>query len=402
MNIDTIPCVFKKRVELRASEDLRSISEQCTVSGWRNTNAKILENFDTVLQDSRDDLSSVMHKMLVTEKDNTRNTASKTPLSAWQVCFSAKQHQGGYQLEPEGELVQSKWIVDCGKNAHIFTPPRCHCNLNITKENVDENSCVERNTARNGRAKSATYVDQSNSHTQDGGKLTRITRSASSSPHTGYKFCHSKATDYYTKSYREQITNDNIRKHIQWQLKENNRNNAKKSPKRTHEAKSKAIPIPAFYSFRISKDKNPCDSGYLKVGPSPRRSEQKESKKAGVKTFNTVVTQSGKGKTTNIASEEEEKKVKGKEIKSVTTLKFQNTQLSQRENTVPGVDSEGNAEDTTKTESSEGKLKKVQLKVQNSSTDSPRIVPKNGRANKTKVSSTDGIALFCYNKTYNF
>lgn len=392
MNIDTIPCALKKRIELRASEDLSSISEQCTMSGWRN--AKSLEAFHTVLQDSREGLSSLMTKMLVIENNNTRCSSLKTPLSAWQVCLSAKQHQGGYQLDPGKELFATKRPVTFGKNAHLFTPPRCF-RSNVTKENSDEVSCVERDVVKEARAKSASHVDQNNGHFQDGGKLTRNARSASSSSHTGLKFCHSKYTDYYIKSYREQITNDSIRKHIQWRLKENN--SVKKPVKKTHEVKSKTIPKPSFtfYRFRISKNKSPCDNGYLKVGPCPRMLEQKESKKAGEENKCNAANQNGKGKRqTDMAPSAGERKAeqKRKEIKSVTTLKFQNTLPPQRENSVPGVDIEGNAKDLTKTESREGKLKKVELRVHKSSSDSPRIVPKTGRVNKTKVRSSSPIA----------
>lgn len=392
MNFDTIPCAIKKRIELKASEELRAISEQCACkdSGKRNEKSFITETSNVVLQESNEDLGSLMHKMLVTEKENTQSVAFKTPLSAWQICHFAKQHKGGYQIEPE---VATKRISACGKNEHVFTPPRCHRNLSITKENMDEKSHIERDMVKDATAKSASYVDdQANRNARDGGKIYNLarTRSASPSSQPGYKFNHSKSTAYYIKSYREQITNDFIRKHIQWRLKENCRSNVKKSPKRTNETKRKALPAPSFtfYRFRMSKTKNPCDAGYLKVEPCPRMSEQKEHKRMGVKSYSTATSGEQRKTQTNSVSTTAVQKADRKETNSVTTLlKFQNTApTTQPDNIVRSVNSEANTKDGNKTESRESDLKKVELRVNSRIKDLPRIVPKTvGRANKTKV-----------------
>lgn len=392
MNFDTIPCAFKKRIELKASEELRVISEQCACKdSGRKNEGSFTETHNVVLQESNEDLGSLMHRMLVTEKENIHSVAFKTPLSAWQICHFAKHHKGGYQIEPE---VATKRISTCGKNEHVFTLPRCHRNLSITKENMDEKSHIERDMVKDARAKSVSYIDdQANRNARDGGKIYNLarTRSASPSPQPGYTFNHSKSTTHYIKSYREQITNDFIRKHIQWRLKENCRSNVKKSPKRTNETKRKALlPAPSFtfYRFRMSKTKNPCDSGYLKVGPCPRMSEQKEHKRMGVKSYNTATSSEQRKTHAKSVSTTAVQKADRKETNSVTTLlKFQNTApTTQPDDIVRSVNSEANTKDANKTESRESDLKKVELRVNSRIKDLPRIVPKTvGRANKTKV-----------------
>lgn len=394
MNFDTIPCAFKKRIELKASEDLQVISEQCACKdSGRKNEGSFTETPNVVLEEteSNEDLGSLMHKMLVTEKENLHSVAFKTPLSAWQICHFAKQHKGGYQIEPE---VATKRISTCGKNEHVFTLPRCHRNLSITKENMDEKSLIERDMVKDARAKSVSYIDdQANRNARDGGKIYNLarTRSASPSPQPGYTFNHSKSTAHYIKSYREQITDDFIRKHIQWRLKENCRSNVKKSPKRTNETKRKALlPAPSFtfYRLRMSKTKNPCDSGYLKVGPCPRMSEQKEHKRMGVKSYNTATSSEKRKTQANSVSTTAVQKVDRKETNSVTKLlKFQNTApTTQPDDIVRSVNREANAKDINKTESRESDLKKVELRVNSRIKDLPRIVPKTvGRANKTKV-----------------
>ena len=253
MYADTIPCAFKKRVEQRASEEFRSVSEKCIVSGWGNV--KSLGSFCTVLQDNREDLGTLMHQMLVKNNDKTRCSSSKTPLFPWQVCLSAKQHLGGY-LDTEEELAATKRNVSFLKRA----PPRCH-RSNLTSEILaDESSCVEREPVEEARAKSASNVGKNNGHVQDacGGKLCRNAQSpAHSASPTNFKFYHSKYTDYHIKNYREQITDESIRKHIYAWLKENNKLkpkplSEKKSTKKTQEVKSITIPKPSFTLYRFS------------------------------------------------------------------------------------------------------------------------------------------------------
>ena len=385
MNVESIPCVFKKRVELRVTDDLRTISEQCSTIDWRNAKKR------EVSQESREDLSSLVYNMLAIEDSNTRSSSSKTPLAAWQVCVSAKQHEGGYQLDPQSldAHATNRTVLFHRKTPQFFAPARC-CRNNFTREDLaEEKSCAERDNVKEIRAKSASLVsDQSVNTVQDGGRFHRNTRSASCSPHTRLTFHHSKYTDYYIKNYREQITDDNIRKHIQWRLNELKCNDAvKKPPKKTHEVKSKTIPKPSFtfYRFRISNEKCACDTGILKVGPCPRMPEQSDSKKAGFNINNTSSLSQSKLKTqSNMASMAKSKLDQRKETKSVTNLEFQSRLPTRRENTISGLDGEGNM-NVAKTESNEGKLKKVQLQVHDCSTESPRIVAK-GRANRSRVS----------------
>ena len=408
MNTDTIPCASKKRVEVRATEELCSISEKGTVLGWRKAKSASVESFHTALQENREDLGSLMHKILVTKNDNTRLSSSKAPLCSWQVCLSAKQHQGGY-LDPDEECLLTKTNVAFGKKRHLLAPPRCH-RSNLTKENSDENNCFEGVTVEEARAQSASYVDQNNGHIQDGGKISRNSRSASCSPHPAYKFHHSSYIGYHIKSYQEQVTNDGIKKHIFSRLKESKKFNSEKiSPQKTYSkpvVKSIAIPKAPFtlYRFRISKDKSSGDSSYLKVGPCPRMAEQTESKKADVKIASNAKTCEKRKELANMAPTATDKGLgyKRKEIKTAVTctpLKFKNTPLLQRESVHPQADSEANAKDTFKTETSEGGLKKVQLRV-HSPSDSPRIVPKSGgRVNRTKVCfDITAVLRFCFFK----
>lgn len=392
MYTDTFACASKKRVEQRASEELRSISESCIVSGWGN--AKSLGSFCTVLQDNRDDLGTLMHQMLVKTNDNTRCSSSKTPLFPWQVCLSAKQHLGGY-LDTEDELVALKRNVSFLKRA----PPRCH-RINLTSEILaDENKCVEREFVKEARAKSASNVDNGRVQDACGGKLCGNAQSAvqpaTGSSSTNFKFHHSKYTDYYIKNYREQITDEGIRKHIYEWSKKNNKPkllSEKKSTKKTQEV---TIPKPSFtlYRFCISNNKSFHESACLKVGPCPSMSEQKEWKTAHANKITKSAT-SEKAKTqTNMAPAAADRRLdqKRKEVKTISSLKCQNTFQSQsyRENTSPCPESKDGGRSAPKTDTSEGRLKKVQLIV-HSSSDSPRIVPKtSGRvyANKTKASN---------------
>lgn len=383
MNTDTIPCAFKKRVEGRAREELCLISDKGTASLGRR-NAKSVESFHTVLQENRD-LGNLMYKMLVTENVNTRLSSSKAPLCSWQVCLSAKQHQGGY-LDPDEEFLLTKRNVAFGKKAHLFAPPRCH-RSNLTRENSDENNCFERVTVEEARAKSASYVDQSNGHIQDGGKISRNTRSASCPADSAYKFHHSIYIGHHINSYREQITNDGIRKHIFARLRESKKLNIeKKSSKKTYsKPKAQSIAIPkaslTLYRFRISSDKNSGDSSCLRVGPCPRMPEQTESKTAHINESDKIAPNEKRKEQTNMAPTARDRRLdqKRKEIKTNTFLKVQSA--------LPGADSDGKAKDTSNRETREGGLKKVQLRV-HSPSDSPRIVPKTGgrvNVNKTKV-----------------
>ncbi|KAL9979371.1 hypothetical protein ACROYT_G017025 [Oculina patagonica] len=367
MNVETIPCAFKERVEARVVDELLTISEKCWRSDWKNTKGR------EVLRESREDLSSLAYKMLVIEDDNTSCSSLKTPFAAWQVCVLAKQHEGGYQMDPQSLDARSM----SRKNPQFFTPTRCCYNNFTPKEDKnEENGCVERDNVKETRAKSSLYVDQpTTNNIQDGGRLKRNT----SSPHTGLKFYHSKHAEFYINSYRKQITDYNIKKHIEWRIRENSMNTVKKPPKKAHEVKSKTIPKPSFtfYSFRIPKKKNTCDTGVLKVGPCPRNiPEQNDSKKARF----------GKIKTNLITAPTLEKKDQRKETKSLTNLEYRSTPQTRTESTVTisGQDNEGNSNDTTKAESSERKLKKVHLKVHECSTESPRIVAKGRAANKSK------------------
>ena len=371
MDLESIPCAYKERVESRVVDELCMISEQCWTShGRKNTKTK------AVTQEGGKNLSSLVCKMLVIEDNNTRFPNSKTPLAGWQVCVSPKQHKGGYQLDPQSlDALGTNKAAVFRKYPQFFTPARC-CNNFKEPDKTELNSCicVERESgAKDVKAKSSPFAQEqssiSNNNIQDGGRLDGNT----DSPGTEFKFYHSKYTDYYIKSYREQITNVNIRKHVQWRLRENSINTVNKPPRKTHAVKSKTIPKSSFavYRFRISKKKSTCDTGVLRVGPCPRNvPEQNDSKKSR--------------NTASIAEKKPEQL--RKERTFVTNLKFQSRQ-PRTENivTISGLDSVEKDKGTApKTESNQGKLKKVQLKV-DCSTESPRIVPKTGRPNKSKV-----------------
>lgn len=371
MSLESIPCAYKERVESRVVDELCMISEQCWTSHGKNTKTK------AVSQDSGKDLSSLVCKMLVIEDDNTRFPTSKTPLAAWQVCVSPKQHKGGYQLDPQSsDALGTNKAAVFRKYPQFFTPVRCCSNFKEPdKSELNSCTCVERESgAKDVKAKSSPFAPEqspiNNNNFQDGGRLDRNTNS----PYTEFKFYHSKYTDHYMKSYREQITNVNIRRHVQWRLWENSINTVNKTPRKPQAVKSKTTPKSsfAFYRFCISNKKSTCDNGVLKVGPCPRTlPEQNDSKKSR-----------------KTASTAEKKLDQRKQRTFVTNLEFQSRPQARTENivTTSGLDC-GEKDNGTapKTESNKGKLKKVQLKV-DCSTESPRIVPKAGRPNKSKVS----------------
>lgn len=372
INVENLPCAFKRSVEERAVDELLALSEQCWTPDYKNIKRK------EVLQESKEDLSSLTYKMLVIE-DDTSCSSCKTPLAPWQVCVSTKEHEGGYILDPQSlDALAMNRAMASRKNPQIFTPARCCCNNFTPKDDRnEENSCAERDSVKDTKPKSSPFADQqaATNNIQDGGRLNRN----ASFPHAGFKFYHTEHTDFYINSYRKQVTDHYIRKHIQWRIRENNINAVKRPPKKlTQEVKSKTIPKPSFtfYSFRISK-KSSCDNGVLKIGPCPRHlPEQNDSKKAR---FSKIKTQS------SIQSTEEKTMEPQKESKPLimTNLAFQSSPLARTDNTmiISGLDRERNVNDAPKTESSDGKLKKVQLKV-DCPTESPRIVAR-GRANKS-------------------
>ena len=369
MNRESIPCAYKERVESRVTDELCTISERCLTSHGKNMKTK------AVLQEGGEDLSSLVYKMLVMEDNNTRFPTFKTPLAAWQVCVSPKQHEGGYQLDPQSlEALGTNKAAAFRKEPQFLTPARCCNNLKEDKTELNSCTCVERESGtKDVKTKSSSFVLEqssvSNNNIQNGGRLDRNT----DSPYTEFKFHHSKHTDYYIKSYREQITNVNIQKHVQWWLKENSVNTVNRTPRKTNAVKRKTIPKSsfAFYRFCISNKKSTCDNGVLKVGPCPRNLPEQNYSKNSRK----------------IASTAEKKTDQRKETTFARNLELQSKPQACTENaaTISGLDNEEKDKGMApKTESDEGKLKKVQLKI-DCSTDTPRIVPKAGRANRSKV-----------------
>lgn len=370
MNPESIPCAYKERVESRVIDELCMISEKCLTTHGKNTKTK------AVSQESGEDLSSLMYKMLLIEDDNTRLPTFKTPLAAWQVCVSPKQHKGGYQLDPQSsDALGTNKAAVFRKDPQFFTPARCCNNLKEDKTELNSCTCVERESGTKDvkAAKSSFVLEQSsinNNNIQNGGRLDRNTPD---SPYTEFKFHHSKYTDYCIKSYREQITNVNIRRHVQWWLRENSINTVNKTPRKTNAGKNKTIPTAfAFYRLRISNKKRTCDNGVLKVGPCPRNLPEQNHSKNSRKIASTAEKKTDQRKVTTFAPR---------------NLEFQSKPKARPEKiaTISGLDREEKDNGTAlKTESNEGKLKKVQLKI-DCSTESPRIVPKAGRANRSKV-----------------
>ena len=119
--------------------------------------------------------------------------------------------------------------------------------------------------------------------------------------------------------------------------------------------------------------------------------EQKESKKADANKINkSTASEKAKPQTNMAPAAAADRRLdqKRNEVKTISSLKCQNT-FPPRENTLSCSESKDSATSAPKVETSEGKLKKVQLRVHRSS-DSPRIVPKTGGrvyVNKTKASN---------------
>ena len=369
MNPESIPCAYKERVESRVVDELCMISEKCLTTHGKNTKTK------AVSQESGEDLSSLMYKMLLIQDDNTRLPTFKTPLAAWQVCVSPKQHKGGYQLDLQSsDALGTNKAVVFQKDRQFFTPARCCNNLKEDKTELNSCTCVDRESVTKGvKAKSSFVLEQSsinNNNIQNGGRLDRNT----DSPYTEFQFHHSKCTDHYIKSYREQITDVNIRRHVQWWSRGNSINTENKTPRKTNAVKNKTMPTSfAFYRFRLSNKKRTCENGALKVGPCPRNLREQNHSKTSQK----------------IASTADKKTDRRKETTFARNVEFQSKPQARAEKiaTISDVDSEEKDKLNStglKTESNEGKLKKVQLKI-DSSTESPRVVPKAGRPNRFKV-----------------
>ena len=393
MNLESIPCAYKERVESRAVDELCMISEQCWTSHEKNTKRKV------VSQESREDLSSLLYKMLVIEDDNTSFSTSKTPLTAWKVCVSPKQHQGGYQLDPQSfDALGTNKATVLRKNPQFFTPPGCYNNFQDDKTKLNSHTCVERDReAKDVKDKGYSFAAEqstiNNNNIQNGERLDRNT----DSPFTEFQFCHSIYPDDCIKNIREQNPNVNLQRHVQRRLRENSSNTVNITPRKSHVVKSKTIPRPffsfAFHNFCISNKESTSDSGVLKVGPCPRFTNVPEQKSQNYS------KKSRYGKISNLASTAEKKVDKRKETK------FQSTRPEARKEnivTISGPGSERKYNGTaSKTESNEGKLKKVQLKVL-CSTESPRVVSKTGRGNKSAVvrhsnlcSVIFGVLLVC-------
>ncbi|PFX24364.1 hypothetical protein AWC38_SpisGene11018 [Stylophora pistillata] len=392
MNFETvtIPCPFKRLVEGRTVEDLRIVSERWFMSDLVMT---VDTKTGELLQDSEEDLGSLVYKMLPMEDKNTLISDSRAPFSAWQVCPSARQHKDGYQLDTPIQNLDvqgTNKAVTFRKCPQFFTPPRC--SLRTNEDPVDQNNCIELDcNVKDIGAKSVSLDWSKNTDGGVCGRFHRNTRSALSPAHTNFQFCHSYHSTFYMKSYREQITDERIKKHIQRQLIVKNRNIPvlRKPWKKANEAKSiSTLKSSSFFRFRM-KGKNAYVDNILKVGPCPTRPDQSTPIKATLN-CNTAALNRGKIKAKpNAKLTVEEKFNEGKELKSVTTLEFQQIAPVRKENVASEPINEVYKKDGIKIECTAGKLKTVQLQLQ-SSTDSPRLVLKGrsiSQSSKTRVKS---------------
>ena len=380
MSTDTFPCAFKRHVEQRAINDLHSISEKVPIPSWKKP--RPLDR-DKAFQDSEDDLGTLMHKLFVNGNDNIRCSSSKTPLCAWQICISAKQHTGDYFKHEEALLATKKNISVFSNEAVLFTPPRCHRSNLITAET--SRNIVERFNVKQTRAQSAPLYVEKNEHFQDGGKQK--------SPLCSFKFYHCNLSSYHIKSYCEQITNVSIKNHIYSWLRENAKIlKAKKSSvkKSATQATCRSTGIPKssipINTFRISKHKSVSYPGYLKVGPCPRLSEKEEVKRADSNKCSTSRQSEKQKDKLNMARQLQlEQKRRRMEVTTIASLRSHNNHPFRGKSISPDPDWDEHAQANSRTENNEGPLKKVQLRWCKCS-DSPRVVPKpNGRVHTTKT-----------------
>ena len=377
MSTDTFPCAFKRHVELRAAEELLSISERVPFPSWRKT-----KPLDTAFQESKDDFGTLLHNTFVNGNDNIYCSSLKTPLCAWQVCMSAKKHSGNYINNEEADLAMRRNV------SGVFSaPPRCH-RRNLTTEPLGEKNNTERVSVKEIRTYSGPWhAEKTNERVQDGGRQKSIFTLCS------FQFYHCNLADYHIKSYCEQITNVIINNHISSWIRENTKvlhdKLSSEKKKTCHPSKVRSLAISnssfAVHRFPISKYKSATDCGGLRIGPCRKMSEKEEQQ--ATESDTTKRSEREREEISTAPHSRQEHKRRQMEITTIASLRFQNTHLPSGEKVSSNPEDKEEKVDS-KPGKGEGSLKKVQVRwCDNSGVH--RIVPKtNGRVNayKTKVS----------------
>ena len=389
MSTDTFPCAFKRHVELRAREELLAISERVPFPSWRKT-----KPLNTAFQESKDDFGTLLHNMFVNGNDNIRCSSFKTPLCAWQVCVSAKQHSGDYLNSEEALLATRRNVSAFSKEGVFLTPPRCH-HSNLTTETFGEKNITERVSVKETRAYSGQlFTGKTCERVQDG----HGGRQKSTCTLCSFQFYHNNLADYHIKSYCKQITDVIINEHICSWIRGNTKVlHEKQSLEKKQTCNSsniRSIVIPnssiAVHRYRISKYKGASDCGGLRVGPCWNLSPKKEEQTAESDT--TKQGERERGEKSTASHSQHKQKRRQMEITTVASLRFQNTHLRSGEKVSTNQEKEEKFD--SKPGKGEGSLKKVQVRWRNSNQNfsgAHRIVSKTNRrvnAKKTKVSLT--------------
>ena len=402
MSIDVLPCSLKERFDHRATEELRLISdrqEKDSVTIARRDRPTTIQFFGKKYPAKVKEYGlSIMYKLLENEDDKRLSSAPKTPIAPWQVCSSVKQHKDGYQLDAR-ENASTRKNGGLRKDSEHF-PARCSGYSISTKEYESESASFQPQVMKDVRVRHELFniVDCS---LQNGVRLSKNTRfSAPCSPHHAFRFHHFKNSDYHIKHYKEQITDVNIKKHVQLRLQQNAAR--KKSVKKPNEKNTKScFAKPSFmvYRFCISKEGRYSSSGILKVGPCPRMDCQKEKEPEKKPEENRDVTSQKP-----ILLDKFKVDAPCKAQKSTTKIKV-NSDRSRRKNTfsttfVVQGKSENNI-NACKSQSGEGKLKKMELPFQKTLAEATQQTT--NRPNKSKVRQIYDILLkYTYENTSFF
>ncbi|XP_032239168.2 uncharacterized protein LOC116618992 isoform X2 [Nematostella vectensis] len=244
-----LPCSCKTKTELSALNELLGTDEKIEKKSHAWSEKTLPEAA------KQDEGLWAVYGLLSFEDRNTRSQSGKQVLlTAWQVCDSSRDHEGGYLMNyDESKRSPSKRDAKLGssrsrsssarepKNLETFTR-RC----DFVKENIKPQTNQE-------------------CERQEDGRISRLGRSAS--PHKAMKFHHFKRITEHMRYYRETITASATRRHVQIQVQKSKK--AVKPP----QAHSKAENM-TFCKFCVSTTSNMNDKedqkngfGILRVSP---------------------------------------------------------------------------------------------------------------------------------------
>lgn len=249
-----LPCSCKVRHEMRASEELRRLDLHYgrTVRFPRQSR----NEFRDQAEHKDDSLGSLMFRLFALN-DQARPPATTNAFTAWQTCLTLRQHKGGYL---NSTRTPSSLSIGLGGGPTMSTFGVLRSS-SATESSNDIKPFRRAILAKETRARSDTFIEAHhgyNQEKQDG----EFHRSSS------LEFYHFNKSTEYIKYYRDRITSENIRSHIQSRILQN----AAKKPVTTNKKeKSKVCSKNTFFRFRVTKGKDGCNTecSILRVGAYP-------------------------------------------------------------------------------------------------------------------------------------